>query len=437
MIGMDKIKMFLKLAYRNIVRERKRSALVMAAAGVGMLGILLTFSSMNGFFQAMISSGIDTGLAHVQIRPAGYLQTRKLGLVLEDGAAILARLRAINEKLSTPAATDAKFKYAPRLEREGLLRMGSFSRGVSFVGIVPELEKDVSSFKKYVIAGAFTTATDEKDRLQGIVPCIIGRENARKMEVDVGDTVILTLNDASGSSRSARARVTGIFQSPAEPVDKYVVLMGLADLSRLYAGESDKIGYFAFRGKSLSGSDSLKTRVKTALGAALPLSKYEVATHAELEPSIPGILNMADQFNWIVSVIMLIGFAFILFEGVMMSVFERMREIGIIRAIGARPNFLFWMVIFESILLTFLGCLGGIALAAGITFYFQFYGLSLAMFAKGMETFGRSGSVIYPFLTVKDLGIALFVSLIVSVIAGAFPAWKAVKISPVKAIFNR
>ena len=140
--------------------------------------------------------------------------------------------------------------------------------------------------------------------------------------------------------------------------------------------------------------------------------------------------------RWITHLILMIGFALILFDSVSMSVYDRMREIGVIRAIGSPGGLVFWMVIFESAVLSLMGAGLGILMGGSIVTYYYFAGPNLGVFAKGLSIVGL-GSVLYPYLTAADLAETLLVTLAVALLAALYPAWRAVRITPVEAIYHR
>ncbi|MCB1192039.1 MAG: ABC transporter permease [Leptospiraceae bacterium] len=420
---LDKINLLLKLGWRNILRQKKRSVLVISTSFVGMIGVMFTLASMNGYYHSMVVSGIESGLGHVQIRPQGYLNSRKSGMSLFDASGILPFIKL-----------PADVKFSSRLEREGFLKVSTFSRGLLMVGIEPETEKGVSSFEDWLVEGDFFEITNQTDRDIGIIPCLIGKANAIKLDVRTGDTVVLSTTSFDGSYKSALCKIAGVFQSPSEPVDKYTIILKREDLSLLYSDEKDRVGYIVFLGESIERTDFIQSELKKQIPQN---AKVEVLSFKDLEPSILALFDIFLQFGWVMNFIVMFGFALILFESVSMSVFERTREIGIIRAIGSSPGMIFWMVIFESSLLTLVGAIAGIILGGGITLYFQSSGLNLMAFSKGMEFMGKFGTVIYPSLTLKNLVSSLTLALITGFLSGIYPAYKAVKISPIRAIYNR
>ena len=418
---MENILLLVRFSWRNIWRQKKRSMVIMSSAAAGMVGILFTMGLTNGFMAVMIDTALKSGLGHVQVRPQGYSDSRKISLKLEDPAAIAKKLEGYKN-----------INYSFRLEKEGILKAGNVAQGVNFIGVDPETEKGISSFHKWIEAGSFLSGEPSENEL--IIPCVIGYSNAVKMVLEPEDYVVISVTREDGTLYSIRGVVKGIYHSASDPLDRHVVLLNRRDLSRIISTGTDSASYVTFFGKNMDMAGTYKEEIQKQLAGT---GNVEVMSFSDLEPTITRLFDMMDQLYWIIYVIIFFGYAFILFESVSMSVFERMREIGIMSAIGSGPFILFGMIMFESILLTVMGSLGGSLLSQLIVWYYQFNGLSLEAFAKGMESWGGAGSTIFPYLNIRDIANGVYFAAIIAFFSAIYPAFKAVKISPIKAIYNR
>jgi len=416
----DIFKLILRLSWRNIWRQKKRSFVVLSSAAAGIMGLLFSLASINGFSESMVKSAIESGIGHVQIRPSGYEKSRDNSLMLKDIEGLQRRLASFKD-----------IPYSFRLEREAILRSGNISQGVALLGIDPPGETLVSAYESWMIQGSFF-----KETVPGAAYCIIGSVNADRMELEENDYVILTITDSKKNLKAFRCAVAGIFKSPSEPVDKYTVLITRGELSNLYFG-SDSISaasYAVFLGKNMKFADDYSRQIENSIGSD---NDFILMTWKILEPGFMRFTELMDSFYWIFYSIIMFGFAFALFESVTMSVFERTREIGVLTAIGTGPWVIFLMVIVESVFLAFMGSLIGTLLGWTVTLYFQFNGFSLSAFAKGMESYGRAGSTLFPFLKMSDILSGIEVTVMVSFFSAIYPAIKAVRMTPIKAIYNR
>ncbi|MCB1160066.1 MAG: FtsX-like permease family protein [Leptospiraceae bacterium] len=419
----DKLLLLFRLGLRNILRQKKRSYLVMSTAAVGMIGVLFTLASINGYYNSMILVGIQSGLGHIQIRPDGYQKERKLGMYFTRQTELEEEFKRIQTLF-----------FSARFEREGLLKVGARSTGVVLMGIEEKSEINVSYFSKWLIEGNFFETQTEKDRQSGTIPCLIGKVNSLKYDVKLNETLVLSFSDKEGDYKPVLCRIQGVFQSPSEPVDKFTVLLPRKDLSNLYAGRDDYLSYYVGLTESIDKAQAMKGKLLELIGKN---SALEVLSYKDLEPSLVWLMDVSVQFGWIANIIIMSGFALVLFESISMSVFERIKEIGILRAIGSSPSLIFWMVLFESSLLSIGGSILGILGGGLVSVYYSYKGLDLSNFAKGFEMMGKFSSTIYPTLSVNDILGSLLLAIVIGIISGVYPAIKAIRVVPVKAIYNR
>lgn len=257
------------------------------------------------------------------------------------------------------------------------------------------------------------------------------------MEVGIGDSVILSTADLEGETRSIRAVVKGIFNSPVAPVDKYTVILRREDLSNIFSGSPDNISTIVFRGEQDELIDGVAANIRDQLAAKQIGEKVEVLTLFQLQAQLKVIIDLTDQIMDFVNVIFLSGFALTLLNSIMMSIFDRMREIGIQRAIGARAGEIIIEILIESFYISLIGSGAGFILGAIVTYITAWTGISLGGFAESLDILGNMNSVIYPYLTWDNVIYAFVLATVISLVAGFYPAWKASRIDPVKAIQNK
>ncbi|MEQ8350214.1 MAG: FtsX-like permease family protein [Leptospiraceae bacterium] len=431
---LDRLSFLIIFAWRSALRHRRRSLLVISTATVGMTGVLFSMGFSNGMVDSMIRGGVQSGLGHVQIRPSGFESERKINRTLENGSVLLERL----DQLDIPAELQPAH-LAPRFEREGLLRIGSYQEGVVITGVDPLREKHVSSFDDWIVEGAYLSQDLELDAT-GIIPCLLGRVNARRMELELGDYVILTMGNHDSQSVSVRARIVGIFESPMTGIDRHTVLVHRSALSNLYEKESSQISNITFLSSDLHKSSALDRYLEDSL---LPASgteeemKFEVLSFFQLQPQIETMLNYIEDIKGIIYGVLMSGFALTLLNSVLMSVFERTREIGIQMAIGTRKSFIVASIIVESVMLAMAGAITGLLLGGGLVLALAYSGIPLGSFAGGVEMIGSMSTVVYPRITADDISLGFYVAIGMSIVASIYPAFKATSIQPVEAIGGR
>ena len=462
---LELLKMVAYLAWRNIWRHKKRSFLVISTAVVGLLGVFLMMSFMNSLKKMWVEDAISSGfLGHVQLRPKSFQETRRRNLIFKEPAVLEAQIKKTLIPRQFKKEAHPRFSY--RFERNGFIRLGGKIQGLSIVGVDIKRERPMSKFDEWITQGKYLSPPDAKDITYGIIPCLLGEANAQKFEVEVGDSVILSIGTKEGESHSIRVRIQGIFRSFSKSIDQGTLVVRRKDLSKLYQGvpvypshpsrdqeasketSSEEVSYVMYLTEHKAHARPLADILRSSPGAKKDAAQKiqsnelglmaDILDYTEMNPQIKLMLDFSDQFSIIIYVIMLIGFAFVLLNSVLMSVFERTREIGILRGIGSGPVLIFFMILLECVLLGFIGAVIGIALGYSVILIPSHTGISLASLARAMELLGgTAGTMIYPSLNLKDMLLGLEVSLIISVLAAIYPAGKAIRLVPVKAIYNR
>ena len=413
--------MLVSLAWRNIGRALKRSLLVGGAAAFGMFSILGAFGLINGLKNMFYEGTIQAGLGHIQIHPQGFRETHAGGMFLKNA-------EHIREDI---AQGKQDFHLSPRFEREGLLRMDRRQRGVLIMGVDPESEKAISRFDDWLQPGGeYLKAAASTDLKLGIIPCLLGQVNAQYFEIGVGDTLVLSMGDKTGNSVSFRCRAVGFFRSLAESIDKYTVIVNREDLSHFFGSEQALASYIV-----LVASDIAQTPLlKRSLGAKVTAAQAELLSYDELQPGIYRMLEIIDFLLSVVSVILMIGFGLILLNSVLMSIFERTREFGILRAIGTSGGFLFLLILCEATILAFVGCLAGALLGSLVVGGLHVWGINFEIFAQGLEKIGGMGTTIYPELTLRDIAFSFSIGMTISILSVLYPAIKVTRIVPLEAM---
>jgi len=413
-----------KMAFRNILRQKRRSSVVILTVMIAIISVMMSQGFLNAMFDSMVEKAIETGLGHVQIRPAGYLETRQIDLYIQNPGELENQLNG-----SLPE----NVHYSRRLEREAILRIGADVKGVILMGIDPANEGNVSTMPEWIQQGNFFT--DDITGSQKGYECLLGQKNAMILELETGDWFILTTGAADGSSKSFRCGIKGIFHSPVSALDEVFVIMRIQDIARLRESDETKtVSYFVVHGNNISEAPYIKKIISDIMQGSSDAIPY---TYRELEPTIASYFELVDQFTWIFYFIILIGFGIVLFESITMSIFERMREIGVMYAVGTRPFFLFWMVIIEAFTLSMIGTALSIIAGSMIILILGYFGVDFGNLEFGDQMYTSSLGVVYPYITVRNLIEIFMVTAIISFFSGIYPALKAVKVSPIKAIYNR
>jgi ABC-type lipoprotein release transport system permease subunit len=404
----ESFSLFFSLAWRNIWRNRRRTLITFAAIGVGVWSMIVLAALMDAWAMSVFNASTKTLTGHGQIHAADYLDDPSVDhrFPLPAGA-----LKALLESAKVNAwSTRVRVPSIVQTERE--------NSPVELVGIIPERERGLSFITDAVHEGRYLEGPQDS----GI---LLGRKLARRLHTNVNKRVVIMSQSSTGSIAERGFRVAGIFDSEQEETETAFVFVALGQAQDMLAIDSD-ISEISFVMREL---DSLPVFIQQLRSAAPEL---DIQSWSELEPFTDAILKISDGTIALWTVVMFILVAFGLINTLLMAVFERAREFGLLQALGLRPHLILLMVLLESLLLIGVGVLAG--LLGGISTVLAFRnGLDLGVLAKGATMFG-AGRVLYPHL---DMVQTAYIGLFVwgaGIFASLYPAWRAVRETPVEAI---
>ena len=299
-----------KMAFRALGRNKRRSLLSALAVSVGMSLLLLLASILTGEMRGAIQNTIQLQSGHLQIRSVNY-DENKISLAWED---LIENPQQVISQLETIMQVTVA---TPRLFASGIVSLGDNSRGVQVIGIDPASEAS-QVFRQGMIAGDFLTADDR----EGV---IIGKPLAEKFELQVGDKVSLLVNTSNGDVDEQLFTVRGIFTTNTTGYDESTVFMPLAK-AQTFTGTGDHASTIFIMLQDREQAE--------AVAAALKSSNYQVLTWREMNALIVQTEDFAGAYMMVLYLIVLAITATVVSNTLIMAVFERTREIGILSAIG-------------------------------------------------------------------------------------------------------
>jgi ABC-type lipoprotein release transport system permease subunit len=399
---------FLRLAWRNAWRNKRRTGILVTAVAVGIAGTLLTMALNFGMVFQMVELAIESDLGHVQVHATGWDANPELALLLADGGA---------RALGTLEADPRVRAVARRVRGEGLLASPRASAGVRVLGIETDRESKITRIASSVTEGSYL---DTKRRR-----VLIGAELARRLEVDVGDKVVLSAQDLEGELAGEALRVVGLFEAAAQGLERGTVYIPLSEAQGLL-GLGSAVSEVVAVARDRDDVDDLRDRIASAL------PDREVRSWSQLQPLLLYIVDIFDQSALLVYAAVFIAMAFGIANVLLMTVYERTREIGVMRAIGLSRRRLVANIVAEAVVVTAVGLLAGFGLA-GLGTLAMGDGVDLSAFADGLRFVGV-GSRIQPVLRSQDFTGPTLVALVTAVVASAWPAWRAARLKPAEAV---
>jgi ABC-type lipoprotein release transport system permease subunit len=396
-----------KLAYRNVGRNKTRSLLSALAVGIGMALLLLMASVLEGEMQGALQNTIRLQSGHLQVRPASY-EEGKISLkwedLIENPDQVAAQIKSL------PQVTVA----TPRLIASTILTVGDESKGVQILGIDPDSAAN-QPFREGMISGEFIQTDDR----EGI---LVGNVLADKLGLKVNDKVNLLVTTSNGDVNEQLFTIRGIFTTRTPSYDENTIFMPLAKAQAITATENHASTIFVNL-QDLNQAD--------AVAQALQGNDYQILTWRDQNAFITQFEDYANAFFIILYLIVLGITATVVTNTLVMAVFERTREIGILSAIGMKGRGIMAQFLAEAALLATGGVIGGLIIGGAAVAYFTIYGIYIG-------DYGISGVLfedhIYAHLTLQNTINLTILTYIITLIASLYPARLAARMEPVEAL---
>ena len=408
------MKTFIMLGWRNLWRQKRRSLVVITSITLGVLMMMFALGLMNGIIAQMLDNSISTKLGHVVIHKKGFFENMKLESNFYPAPRILRQLQKDKDIIAS----------APRVKTFAMIRTSESSRGVIVIGVYPDREKKISKLNEYTLpdeGGRFLDNPDANDIL-------ISKSLAVKLDATVGDKIVLIIQDNKNEMAGVGLTVKGFFQTPVQDYDNSVVYMGIKRLQAI-TGLGENVSEIMVIAKKKEIVDSVKQRLVKGIGDGT----LEILSWKDMAPNLVSAISLIDKILYIYYAIFFITVVFSIANTLIMSIMERFHEIGVMKSIGTRPAQIFFIIMFEALNLGAVGLASGLIFGVGLITILSFTGIDFSVYMEAMRQWG-AGSIVYPFVYLKDFIVTILVVEFTTVIAAIYPAVKAARIKPLDAL---
>jgi len=405
--------MLLKLAWRNLWRNRTRTWLSALVIAIGLVAMIFMDTMMVGMSTNMVKNATDSLMGHAQMHALGFRDEQDVKLTINDLDQALLQL----EK-----HPDLKARSL-RIVTQSMLSSSGGGEPVFSLGVDPEEEQLLSKFDEAIIEGEYLDSVSGQK-------LILGWKLAEKLELGLGDRLVLTAADAeSGEMVQELFRLSGIFKTGEEKMDASMVLVARKTLQSMLKLEG-RIHQIALRYSKLTQDGIPVNPLKKPDDS----SKNELLLWTELMPSLYMISKMTDLSMAIMGTILFLIIALGITNTLLMGLYERMFEFGVIKSIGTTPWQAARIMLFEAVCLGFVSIIVGLILALFVTALFANYGIDYIGIEFSGVTFQEK---IYPSYKWSRLVLYPFMSLGFTLLASLYPAFKLWKMLPVEALRKR
>ncbi len=402
--------MLLTISWRNIWRHPARSGVLLCAIIAGLWAGIMVSALTNGWVKQRFDNMILEELTHVQIHHPEFLAERESDMHI-DRADDLMRFLEQDDRVRN---------FTPRTLSDAMIQSPLTSSGVQIRGVDIQSEPRTTTFHENLTQGEYLDSEVRN-------PILLGERLAERLNVGVGNRVVLSFQDLDNHITSGSFNITGLFKTASTPYDERNVFVRAEDLNALLTEQTiwHEIAII-LHDESLSN----------ALTADLNRQFDGIAaeTWYELSPELRYITDMGGSMTFYIMVVIMLALAFGILNTMLMAIFERMRELGMLMAVGMSKIRIFLMIMLESVILTLTGAVAGLAVAHISVNYLARNGLDMtSVGGDSMAEFGYD-AVVYPIAASGDYITTILLVAFTAILAAVYPAIKALRLNPVEVI---
>lgn len=400
--------MIWKMAWRNVWRNKRRTLITATSLAIGVAVMSMFYGLAGGMLDRMVRNVTDTRLGEAQIHASEYRNTQDETLLIPDSDELLADARAL------PAVKVA----APRALGMGIVAIGDRSRGVALIGIDPEHERGATNWDERIVEGEY---------IDGPGQVMIGKYMAEKLEVELGSKLILTVADVqTGEAMTELLRVKAIVATGDVAVDRQSAIIEIG-MAQEMMGTTAGVHEIALR---LNVPPEERAPIDDAI-APLKRDGVEVASWHEINVMVSQLQEIMAAYTAIMTFVLFMIISFGVVNTISMSLLERTREFGVMRALGTSARELSGLIVAEAILLGLVGAFPGVVVGLLLSQLIATYGIDFGgTTAYGMEFADKIYGEVHVLSTIQGALIFTALTALVSLIT----ALRAARLDPVEAM---
>ncbi len=408
--------MIFSIAWKNVWRNKLRSSIVIASMIIGLLGGIFYLAFAKGMVQQQINSAIHTEISNIQLHNPQFLINDEIKFVINNPD---EKVKAIRE-LEGVAEVTSRFTSA------AMVSSAITGTGIFIKGINVEEEKRVTNINTLLVDGTYF-----ETKLKN--PIVIGEKLASKLRVKVRSKIVVTIQNALGDISYSAFRVAGIFKTNNSSYDQLNVFVLKQDLVNILGVETTQATEIAVLLEHNNMTSSVSKKIIALFNDEVSKNRLVVRTWDDISPVLKMMNEMTIQYSMIFVIIILVALSFGIINTMLMAIMERVREIGMLMAIGMGKGKVFLMIMLETIFLSITGGIIGLLLSWILVTIMGNTGIDLSVIAEGLNSMGYS-SFVYPELdAVYYILIGLLV-IVTAIFASIMPARKALKFNPAEAV---
>lgn len=403
----------LLLAWRNVWKNKRRTVLTLLTIMMGCAMIIFMKAMQKGAWGSIIENAVSTNNGHIQIHETGFWENLGIDYAFIPDDALLTSLKSDGRIAA----------FSLRVHASGLVSHGDSTEGAMIQAVNPDDERAVTDLHTFILEGGRYLSRDDRTHI------VMGETLAKNLNVTVGGAVSMISQGFDGSIAAENLTVAGLFKTGNPEYDNVLIVMPLAQAMDTFT-MMNYINSIVIRLKDGTEMDGVREDLRRRFGS----SRLEIMGWEELMPDMVEFINMKQVGTYIFQFIMMMLAAFGVLNTIQMSVYERIRELGIMLAIGTRPEQVRRMVLAESLFIAILGVALGAALGSGLSLYFCYNPIDYSGFSRQMGAYGITLAQVSARLATWNVMSTSIIMLVLSVTFTIAPARRASRLNAIQAI---
>lgn len=410
------MKIIFEIAWKNVWRNKLRSLIVIVAITLGLIGGLFYIAFVNGMTQTQIGSTIRSEVSNIQIHNPKFLINDETKYEIKNTDDIVKKIKELENVKSVSA----------RLISLGMVSSAATGAAILLHGIDINSEIMTADIHKNLVDGTYFDTNLRN-------PIVIGEKLADKLKVRIGSKIVITIQDMDENLTYGAFKVAGIFKTDDTNFDQIHSFVHKEDLASLISYNSSNATEIAIRLTHNEFTEDVAEQIKNIFSEKISQKEITVRTWKQIRPILEMLNNMTIQFTMIFVVIILVALSFAIINTMLMAIMERVREIGMLMAIGMSKVKVFLMIMLETVFLSLTGGFFGLLISWIVVQVTFNIGIDLSNFGEGLNAYGYS-SFVRPELELYYYILIGGLVMITALLASILPARKALNLVPSEAV---
>lgn len=408
--------MIISIAWKNVWRNKLRSSIVISSIIFGLIGGIFYLALAKGMAQQQVSSAINTEISNIQIHHPQFLINNELKFGINNPEKKVKTIRNLN----------GITEVTSRITSVAMASSAITGTGIFIKGINVKEEKKISDISNLLIDGTYFNT-----KLRN--PIVIGEKLATKLKLKVKSKIVITIQNAIGEISYSAFRIAGIYKTNNSNFDQINVFVKKEDLANVLEIKSNKATEIAVLLNHNNLTDTTLATISRLFRAEIDSKDLVIRSWKDISPVLKMMNDMTVQYSMIFVVIILVALSFGIINTMLMAIMERVREIGMLMAIGMSKVQVFFMIMLETVFLSISGGVLGLFFSWLIIEFTGNTGIDLSAMADGLNSMGYS-SFLYPELDYMYYILIGFLVVVTAIFASIMPARKALKFNPAEAV---